>query len=73
MISFFYIYTFIKAFIAHLKYNIEDSILKVNDIVQFFVVIEIVTFMSSFFVVMIFLFFSSCINEKNLNSISQRN
>ena len=71
MITLFYILVFIQGCIALVKYKTQDSIFNYVDSGQFYVLIEIVTFMSSLFVVMITLFIASCVNEKQIkNKIS---
>jgi hypothetical protein len=73
VITLCYILVFIQACIAHVKYNRKDSIFIVNHDAQFFVLIEIVIFMSSFFVVMITLFYASSINEKQIKKKNPNN
>jgi hypothetical protein len=66
VITLLYILVFLQGWIAHVKYNRTDYILSVYDGAQFLVLIEMVIFMSSFFVVIITLFIASCINMKQL-------
>ena len=70
-----YIYIFIKACVAHAKNNIEKkySILEVEDVVHFFVIIEIVTYATTLLVVMVYLFLASCKNEKQVKKEESRN
>ena len=61
-----YIYFFIKGCVAHFKHNLEMkySIFQVEDVVHFFVIIEIVTYATALLVVMVYVLFASIINEK---------
>ena len=61
-----YIFFFIKACIVYFKHSLKMgySVLEVEDVVHFFVLIEIVTYASSFLVVMIYLSVASCFNDK---------
>ena len=61
-----YIYFFIKACVAHFTHNLEMkySIFQVEDVVHFFVIIEIVTYATALLVVMVYLLFASILNEK---------
>ena len=63
-----YVFLFIEACTLHRRHNLPDkySILTVDDIFHFFVVVEIVTFANTCFVVMIYLLMASIINEKQL-------
>jgi hypothetical protein len=63
-----YMYFFIKACVAHFKYNLEMkySIFQVEDVVHFFVIIEIVTYATALLVVMVYVLFASIINEKQV-------
>lgn len=63
-----YIYFFIKACVAHFTYNLEMkySILQVEDVVHFFVVIEIVAYATALLVVILYVFIASIINEKQV-------
>jgi hypothetical protein len=63
-----YIYFFIKACVAHTKYNLEMkySILQVEDVVHFFVIIELVTYATALLVVMFYVIFASLVNEKQV-------
>ena len=61
-----YIYFFIKACVAHFKHNLEMkySALQVEDVVHFFVIIEIVTYATALLVVMVYVLLASIKNEK---------
>jgi len=63
-----YIYFFIKACVAHFKHNLEMkySILQVEDVVHYFVIIEIVTYATALLVVMIYVLLASIRNEKQV-------
>jgi hypothetical protein len=65
-----YMYFFIKACVAHFKYNLEMkySIFQVEDVVHFFVIIEIVTYATALLVVMVYVLFASIINEKQVRN-----
>jgi hypothetical protein len=63
-----YIYFFIKACVAHFKHNLEMkySALQVEDVVHFFVIIEIVTYATALLVVMVYVLLASIKNEKQV-------
>ena len=63
-----YIYFFIKACVAHFKHNLEMkySVLQVEDVVHFFVIIEIVTYATALLVVMVYVLLASIKNEKQV-------
>ena len=67
VVTLLYLYFFIYACIEHLKYSKETkSFFQVEDEIHFILVIEIVTFASSFLAMFISLLCSSCINERQL-------
>ena len=63
-----YIYFFIKACVSHFMYNLEMkySILQVEDVVHYFVLIEIVAYATALLVVIFYVFIASIINEKQV-------
>ena len=63
-----YVFLFIEACTAHEKNHLKRkySILTVEDNVHFFVVMEIVTFATTFFIAMTYLLHASITNEKIL-------
>ena len=69
-----YIYFFIKACVAHFKHNLDNkySILHVEDVVHYFVIIEIVTYATTLLVVMIYLWWASIKNEKQIKKEDKR-
>jgi len=69
-----YIYFFIKACVAHFKHNLEMkySVLQVEDVVHFFVIIEIVTYATALLVVMVYVLLASIKNEKQVKKDGDR-
>lgn len=69
-----YIYFFIKACVAHFKHNLEMkySFLQVEDVVHFFVIIEIVTYATALLVVMVYVLLASIKNEKQVKKDGDR-
>jgi hypothetical protein len=69
-----YIYFFIKACVAHFKHNLEMkySVLQVEDVVHFFVIIEIVTYATALLVVMVYVLLASIKSEKQVKKDGDR-
>jgi hypothetical protein len=65
-----YIYFFIKACVAHFTNNLEKkySIFQVEDVVHFFLIIEIVTYATALLVVMVYVLFASIVNERQVRN-----
>ena len=63
-----YFILFLFACLLHVKHSLAMgyTLIQVEDVIHFFLVIEIVTFVSSLTVTMIVLLFASCRNDKQL-------